>query len=641
MDFNFEDDLIFQMSSRDCLERLTRDYLRLHAIRLWQMECIDNSLVEDVAKCCCTFVECSQPKIRAILEKIHADTKSRVASHSSISCTADTLISVSVKIIQSGIYVAASSRLQVEVDPLLRGKDLEENIVSKLLENLPKEESASRDLENGIQMKLIYKGQIIKSQDGLLRHQLTRASVIMCCISKTEKHGASSTSAGEQFSSVRNAAQVLSGKDARPNLVSAKLQILDQNGKQIKISSKSRQNLTSALALTEQGQNLMTEGKYSDAVFVLLEADSDFKQCENSLLDMVDNYALLQLDIISCYLYLGNVDQLPDALDRIQLAEEKLNRVYGEGMSRVARIKGTPYQELAMMVKLYLMKGVAQFYAKKYQFAKENLRKAKAILEELEVDDNKLQEMVSMGFKHTESRLSLRKCQNDVTAAIDNAFKERQQKKNAQMELKREELLEKLGSTYAGDPVNFDQYKALTSMGFPKFACIVALKRFNNDIETCLRVLQDECYDEILCYPAKDGIDNGVSKIDDISLAKLLSSSKLPHDRENNKSKLHIAGALFVNNNNFEDAQLFLMCEDKVAALASMIERVHHGKNFEDEVTELERKEQRMKEKKAQDALRDVITNQEGEEYLDLDFKTEKSFIQQYLTLLESVYSHK
>ena len=63
-----------------------------------------------------------------------------------------------------------------------------------------------------------------------------------------------------------------------------------------------------------QGQQLMAEEKFSDAVFVLLEADADFKECGSSLLDMVDNYALLQLDIVSCYLHLGNVDQLPGML---------------------------------------------------------------------------------------------------------------------------------------------------------------------------------------------------------------------------------------------------------------------------------------------------------------------------------------
>ena len=69
-----------------------------------------------------------------------------------------------------------------------------------------------------------------------------------------------------------------------------------------------------------------------------------------------------------------------------------------------------------------------------------------------------------------------------------------------QRETRRAKLEERLGRTYSGQPVNIDQYEALVGMKFPKFACTVALKRFNNDIDTCLRVLQDECYDELLCY---------------------------------------------------------------------------------------------------------------------------------------------
>ena len=52
---------------------------------------------------------------------------------------------------------------------------------------------------------------------------------------------------------------------------------------------------------------------------------------------------------------------------------------------------------------------------------------------------------------------------------------------------------------------------------------------------------------------------------------------------------------------------------------------------------EAEREERRKKENEAQKALRDVIKNQTGEDYLDLDLHQEKCFIQQYLALLQSV----
>ena len=38
-----------------------------------------------------------------------------------------------------------------------------------------------------------------------------------------------------------------------------------------------------------------------------------FRQCSAAILQSVDNYAILCLDIVWCYLCLKNVDDLPDA----------------------------------------------------------------------------------------------------------------------------------------------------------------------------------------------------------------------------------------------------------------------------------------------------------------------------------------
>ena len=64
------------------LERVVRDYLRLHSIKLWEMESIGTSLVDDISNCCLPFFQSPHSEVRSILEKIHTDTKSRVAAPS-------------------------------------------------------------------------------------------------------------------------------------------------------------------------------------------------------------------------------------------------------------------------------------------------------------------------------------------------------------------------------------------------------------------------------------------------------------------------------------------------------------------------------------------------------------------------------
>ena len=57
-----------------------------------------------------------------------------------------------------------------------------------------------------------------------------------------------------------------------------------------------------------------------------------------------------------------------------------------------------------------------------------------------------------------------------------------------------------------------------------------------------------------------------------------------------------------------------------------------------DTVEQIEAEERKRKlEDEAEKKLQDVITNESGDDYLDLDFKTEMPYIEQYLALLQTV----
>ena len=74
---------------------------------------------------------------------------------------------------------------------------------------------------------------------------------------------------------------------------------------------------------------------------MLLEADQEFSQCRSDLLGMVDNFAILSLDIAWCYMALQTMSELPNAEARLAMCEKKFKSSYGDNMERVTALKGS------------------------------------------------------------------------------------------------------------------------------------------------------------------------------------------------------------------------------------------------------------------------------------------------------------
>ncbi|XP_062596557.1 NEDD8 ultimate buster 1-like, partial [Saccostrea cucullata] len=226
-------------------------------------------------------------------------------------------------------------------------------------------------------------------------------------------------------------------------------------------------------------------------------------KCGANILNAVDNYAVLCLDIVWCYLCLQNVEELPDADQRLRSSEECFIRSYGANLERVAAVKGESGTQLALYMKLHLLQGIVAFHHHRIAEAHSLLRKAEEELNRLKVDENKLSQVMMMGFDEREGRLGLRATNGDVTKAIQHIIEKRKEKEEIEKKVKEERRMKKiqkdLGETASGKRVNVSLYENLVSMGYGKGAAAAALRQTDNDLNQALEVLQ--LHPELLHLP--------------------------------------------------------------------------------------------------------------------------------------------
>lgn len=91
----------------------------------------------------------------------------------------------------------------------------------------------------------------------------------------------------------------------------------DQAGNAIHLPPAERRNLLIALALHEKGKSALKKERYSEALLMFIEADGEYQSCTTSLLDSVDNWALLNLDIVWCYLCLKVIHLISELIAKI------------------------------------------------------------------------------------------------------------------------------------------------------------------------------------------------------------------------------------------------------------------------------------------------------------------------------------
>uniref|UniRef100_A0A671YF82 Negative regulator of ubiquitin-like proteins 1 n=1 Tax=Sparus aurata TaxID=8175 RepID=A0A671YF82_SPAAU len=319
------------------------------------------------------------------------------------------------------------------------------------------------------------KMMVLKVSDAELKQQLSEEEEKK----KNQNESVQRTQKGFQILSERDGSE---DPDTTPFL-----EIADQRGNPLTIPHKEKKALILAMGFHEKGRSLMKKKQFDNALCHLLQADQQFNKCGSALLGSVDNYAVLQLDIVWCYRALEALSCLDDGKNRLQRAEDCFLKCYGEQQERLRMIKGNTGREEVLFLRLYLLQSLLSYLEGNDAQARHQLSKVESLYSRLSPDSEKMTQLMSLGFTEREARLGLRACQGDVQEAAIHISNQRQERE----ELKQRERRKRSR--------RMEVISTLTELGYSRRDAARALHLADGDVDracavsTCLSVCLSVC----------------------------------------------------------------------------------------------------------------------------------------------------
>ncbi|XP_067823980.1 NEDD8 ultimate buster 1-like isoform X2 [Heptranchias perlo] len=472
-------------------------------------------------------------------------------------------------------------------------------------------------------VKLIMNSKILKMDRSLAEQNVRNNSIIMVMqITVTEEQAKEQETVFQEemrehderkakISRTRKGAELLAQHGENTDLSNVPyLEIADQKGRPIPIPAVEKKALLLAMTLHEKGRAFMKKKDYASALLYLLDADEEFGKCGSELLNIVDNHAVLQLEVVWCYLHLEQLDCLRDAEERLKRAQTRLNNCYGENLERLYNLKGNTANEQVLYLRLKLLQGVVLFHKGKLDQTKKHLNEAEMLLRKLSVDDKKVVELMSLGFTAQEARLGLRACDDDIDFAASHIYQRREEK----AEIRRKEKAER--KRKKEEAVN-----SLVAMGYSEKAAVKAFRSANNHLDRAIEILQ---YSSEPSYLEDE--EPGPSNRVQISEETINQVAFLGFDH----SAAEIALRRF--NGNIERAVQALM--DHGGYLPSSLLNSPPSSSSPEDMEVEEFSEEKQKEREiVEEVLADIPEHEE--DYLDMTLEEEREVIIKYKTWLQ------
>ncbi|KAM6970826.1 NEDD8 ultimate buster 1 isoform 2-T3 [Tautogolabrus adspersus] len=314
--------------------------------------------------------------------------------------------------------------------------------------------------------------------------------------------------------------QILSERDGSEE-TSPFLEIADQRGNPLKIPHMEKKALILAMGFHEKGRSLMKKKQFENALCHLLQADQQFSKCGSALLGSVDNFAVLQLDIVWCYRALEALSCLDDGKSRLQQAEDCFLKCYGEQQQRLLMIKGNTGREEVLFLRLYLLQSLLSYIEGNDAQARHQLSKVESLYSRLCLDSEKMAQLMALGFNEREARLGLRACQGDLQEAaihISNQRQERDELKHRERQ-KRSRKMEGIST--------------LTELGFSRRDAARALHHADGDVDRAYQILLDSSRAAQLTNNNTEGV---------VSPERVEQLLYLGFDREASEAALRLTG---------------------------------------------------------------------------------------------------
>ncbi|KAK8283703.1 hypothetical protein V6Z11_D08G106800 [Gossypium hirsutum] len=376
--------------------------------------------------------------------------------------------------------------------------ELENWTVAMLREEVAKRSNAQRPDS----INLISAGKVLKDGDG--SQNLTQlgirnnAKILATRVSVDEGKSLEQELMAEEERSrrlarVKAAATALSKRhvDGSLPIEDFNIELENQGGQKVQLGTETDQRaVMMGLMLHENAKNLLTRQLYKDALEVLTMGEEAFSLCDPKVLEFIDNVPILQIDMVWCYFLLRDISWLSVAGIRLEKAREGLERCHGKDFSRVRLLQAGCQPELALHMRLELLEGVVAYHNGQLDKSKKALTSAQAKFSQLQVRDEALSHVMSMGFKERDARRALRLNNQDIGRAVDFLFEEkakRKQKREDDIQHKIEIMeLKQYGVTPLKKAVNVEKLKELVAIGFEKKLAAEALRRNENDFQKAL-----------------------------------------------------------------------------------------------------------------------------------------------------------
>jgi len=174
-----------------------------------------------------------------------------------------------------------------------------------------------------------------------------------------------------------------------------------------------------AMTLHDKGIKMIENSEFDISLKYLLESDSAFtKLKDQNLLEQIDNYARLCIDITWCLLKADKMDEIISNAWRLEKAHQILKKAYGENNERLIQVRGGCCPELVIYVRLFLLQAIVSYYIKDVRKSRIYINLAEQKLMQMTITENDMLDLLHMGFSLRECRVGLRACNKSTQDAI-------------------------------------------------------------------------------------------------------------------------------------------------------------------------------------------------------------------------------